>query len=456
METTRQNGEGARAELGLWDATSIIVGIMIGVGIFEMPQIVFKQAPGPWEAMLTWVVGGILALVGALCFAELAGAYPHSGGEYVYLTRAYGPLSGFLFGWAQLAVIRPASIGALAYIFAERAETLLPADLIAGSLIESKLLLALIAVAVLTVINVLGATLGATTQNLLTAAKVLGLGGMIVWLLRAPLHFPAVESVAAKPGWFASSMVVVLWTYAGWNEAAYIAAEVKNSRKNLPLALILGTLGVTLIYLLVNGAMLLALGFDGARSQKPAMIIQGDVGRVVNIMIMISALGAINGMIFTTARISSAFGQDHRLFRSLGHWSRWGAPVRALAICGFLNLSYLAGAALIGTGQNSLEFWIDLTAAVFWFFFLLTGLALLVLRVKEPLAARPFRVPWYPFLPLVFSGWCAYMVVASISKFPMESFFGFLVLLAGLPFYYLPQKKKKPRMSEVEPPLVEV
>ena len=308
----------------------------------------------------------------------------------------------------------------------------------------------------LTVINVLGATLGATTQNLLTAAKVLGLAGMVVWLLLAPSHPHAVEPVKEEFGWFASAMVLVMWTYAGWNEAAYIAAEVKNSRRNLPLALILGALAVTAIYLLVNGAMLLALDFDGARTLQPAKMIQGDVGRAVNIMVMISALGGMNGMIFTTARISSALGQDHPLFRSLGHWSSRGVPVPALLICGVLNLGYLAGAAMLGSGHESVKFWIDLTAAVFWFFFLLTGLALMILRVKDPLASRPFRTPWYPFLPVVFCVSCAYMVVATVYVYPQLSFFGFLVLLAGLPLYFLPQKKKKPRVSQEEPPLVGV
>jgi amino acid transporter len=491
MDTTRKDGEGAKANLGLWDATSIVMGIIIGVGIFQVPQDVFKQAPGPVEVMLVWALGGILAMIGALCFAELASAYPHSGGEYVYLSRAYGSMTGFLYGWAQLAVIRPASVAAIAYIFAVNANHVVDVN---------PLFLAVGAVVVLTAINILGATLGANTQNLLTAAKIIGLAGIVVYgLFLSPLHIPEPQTLQFKSGWFLSVMVLVLWTYAGWNEAAYISAEVKNPRRNLPLSLILGTLSVTVIYLLVNGAILLALGFDGARQQKNlGEILHGEIERkIFYVIVVISALGAINGMIFTTARIYSACGQDHRLFKSLSHWSRRGTPVRALVIQGLLNVGYLCGAAwasgdpvpdasavastvaLLGStdpggtalvpaavaavgfqpmqpgGLKTLEFWADLTAPVFWFFFLLTGLSVLILRQKDPDTPRPFRTPFYPYLPIIFCGWCGYMVVASFKELPQQSFFGILVLLAGLPLYFLPRKKHRPRVALEGQPLSE-
>jgi amino acid transporter len=474
MDTAHTENEGAKANLGLWDATSIVVGIIIGVGIFDLPQSVFRLAPGPFEVMMVWMLGGILAMVGALCFAELSAAYPHSGGEYVYLTRAYGSLTGFLYGWAQLAVIRPASIAAMAYIFADHARRLVSID---------PLLLAVIPVVVLTIINILGATLGAGTQVLLTAAKVIGLAGLVLFgLFRSDLHFPEPEYLPTETGWFASAMFLVLWVYAGWNEAAYIAAEVKNSRRNLPLALILGTLTVTVIYLLVNGAILLALGFDGARHQKTGDVLRGPLAsRVFHLAVMISALGAINGMIFTTARIYWACGQDHRLFKSLSHWSRLGTPIRALVIQGILNVAYLLGAAwasrgpdpaLIAAGtvgllgsdmgpiaatasfavhvqeESLLDFWIYLTAPVFWFFFFLAGLSLLVLRSTDPDTPRPFRAPLYPILPIIFCGWCGYMMLACIEKLKYQSFFGFLVLLVGLPLYYLPKKKRRQRVGQ--------
>jgi APA family basic amino acid/polyamine antiporter len=470
MEPVRQENEGIRAQLGLWDATSIIVGIIIGVGIFKTPQEIFAKAPGPWEAMGIWFLGGVLALIGAFCFAELASTYPRSGGEYVYLSRAFGSLVGFLFAWAQLAVIRPAGIAALAFIFANEAHAFVPA--------LPPLVLALAPVILLTLVNILGVTLGANTQNFLTAAKILGLAAIvIVGLFFSPLHIPSPTRLPAESGWFAGAMILVLWTYAGWHEAAYIASEVKDNRRNLPLSLILGTLAVTLIYLLVNGALLLALGFEGARTQSPAEIFRGGLGKALNLIIMVSALGAMNGMIFTTSRIFSAFGKDHRLYTPLAHWSRrFGTPVRALLVQGILGLGYLLlgalgegfkkvfleGEALANLPElltsdkalKNLEYWIELTAAVFWCFFLLTGIALFVLRAKDPDLQRPFRTPLYPALPLIFCGWCAYMVYGAVAFSPHESLFGFLVLLAGLPLYYLPQKRKYARVNSLPGPLV--
>ena len=223
---------------------------------------------------------------------------------------------------------------------------------------------------------------------------------------------------------------------------------------------------------------MLALGFEGARRQSPGSVLRSGLGNnVINAMIMVSALGAINGMIFTTARIYSACGKDHRLFKSLSHWSRRGTPVRALVLQGILNVGYLLGGAWISSGLGSdpvvttapdgaeqveaqlaglksLSYWADLTASVFWFFFLLAGLSLLILRCIDAETPRPFRAPLYPILPLVFCGWCAYMVVASIWRLPRESFFGFLVILAGLPLYYLPKKKRRPRIADEGEPLM--
>lgn len=479
MDPTRRPPDAVTARLGLWDATSIIVGIIIGVGIFELPASIFRAVPGPWYAMGVWVIGGLLVLAGAFCFAELASAYPRSGGEYVYLTRAYGSLVGYLFAWAQLTVIRPGSIGALAYIFA----------MYAGSLVEFHqltshgiVLMAIFSVIALTFINILGVTLGAAAQNLLTIAKIVGLLGIIVvgfcWGTR--------ENFAAEPrnlaaGWFAGTMIYILWAYSGWHEAAYVAAEVMNGRRNIPLALLLGTLAVTIIYLLVNVAYLWGAGMQVAEDQ----ILAADVialawpraGRqAIALLIVISALGAINGMIFTTARMFAEFGVEHRVFRPLTHWSRsWGTPVRALCVQGAIAIVMILGvvvfqlieAAVAETGdsttspatesfgkhaRDSLETLIAVTAAVFWGFFLLTGLSLLILRSKEPDVPRPFRVPLYPVLPLVFCAWCGYMVYGAINYKGVESLIGLLILVVGLPFYYMPnQRRPAAAVPEPEP-----
>jgi APA family basic amino acid/polyamine antiporter len=445
MDSARRFPDVAPARLGLWDATSVIVGIMIGVGIFELPASIFETVPGPWHALGVWALGGVLALAGAFCFAELASAYPRSGGEYVYLTRGFGPLVGFLFAWAQLTVIRPASIGAFAYVFATYAHSLW--DI--GN--HGILILALASVVALTAINILGVTLSATAQNVLTVTKIAGLVGIIVvGILYGSRDNLVTQRQGGKEGWFALTMIWVLWAYAGWHEAAYIAAEVKNGRRNIPLALVLGTVAVTVIYLLVNIAFLLAVGLEVG----PKQILAEDVvkhawptsgGHAISLLIMISSLGAINGMVLTTARIYSEFGADHRLFRPLSHWSRsWETPVRALVVQGVISVALIVGVALFADvreeARSGLDALIAVSAAVFWAFFFLTGIALFVLRSKDGDTPRPFRVPLYPVLPLVFCGWCAYMIYGAIQYKPLESLIGLLILVSGLPFYFIPKK----------------
>jgi amino acid transporter len=452
MEATRREPEVIQARIGLWDAVSIIIGIIIGVGIFETPMKILRAAPGPWEALGVWALSGLLPVVGALCFAELASTYPQSGGEYVYLTRAFGPRIGFLYAWAQLAVIRPASIAAVAYILAEKANVLW--GLGAGGMT----LLAAGAIAALTLINVLGVTLGKRTQNVLTLAKVLALVAIgaagFIWAQ------PHAESEAPWPvqsGWLGKAMVLALWTYSGWHEAAYVAAEVKNSRRNLPLALLLGTIAVTLIYLMVNGAILVGLGFDAARqSQEVAVdllrnVLDQSAGTAINVVVMVSALGAINGMIFTTARIYAVFGEDHRLFAPLGRWSRrYGTPVRSLCTGGILSIVFVLVVDLTWGEAEGFDTLAVGTAAVFWLFFLLTGIGLFILRWKDSELARPFAVPLYPLLPFLFCAACAAMVFASIYAEPELSLIGLGILLTGLPFCFVGRDLEATRAAEVK------
>ena len=441
-------GDGIEAKLGLWDAVSIVVGIIIGVGIFETPHDIFSMVPHPAYAIAAWVLGGVLAFIGALCFAELASAYPRSGGEYVYLTRAFGRLTGFLFAWSQLSVTRSGSIASMAYIFGKYTAALFGYD---DNFI---FVLAGLSVAVLTAINVLGVQLGTRTQNILTVAKVLGLGALIVvgfgWG-HSSVTLPP-RAAPTHGAWFAGAMILVLWTYSGWHEAAYIVAEAKNRTRNIPLALMIGTLIVTAIYLLVNLAVLYGLDFQGAQheeaTEKVLALAWPNYGaRIMNVLIMISALGAINGMIFTTARIYSEFGVDHRIFRTMSHWSRrWKTPARALIIQGVICLAMIAGVWLAGGGDPFYKT-VKMTVAVFWAFFCLTGVSLIVLRERDPQTPRPFRVPGYPILPIIFCGWCAYIVIGTTVedavKGSPESLIGLGILLVGLPLYYIPNKLKK-------------
>lgn len=319
MELPRKDPRPIQAQLGLWDAVSIIVGIVIGAGIYETPPLIFKNVHGPWEGLGVWALGGLLSLVGALCYAELGTTYPRSGGDYVYLTRAFGPWMGFLFGWAQLVVIRTGNIGMMAYVFADYATRFW--DFGKGdprwlSQAQVAFTYAVLAVTILSVFNILAVVFGKGTQNFLTAAKVIGLGGI---LIAGIFLSPMVASTPAKASdgvSFGLAMVLVLYTYGGWNDAALVAAEQRNPRRNIPLALILGTATITLIYLLVNSAYLVSLGFDGVRESNAvaADVLKGALGEVgskaISVLVMISALGAINGMIFTGSRVYSILGRN--------------------------------------------------------------------------------------------------------------------------------------------------
>lgn len=458
MERARQT---LTSRLGLKDTLSIIVGIIVGVGIYKAPGDVFGNVSGPWQVLGVWFLGGVLSLMGALCLAELASTYPRSGGDYVYLTRAYGSWVGFLFAWAQLALIRPiGGIAAPAYVFAEAAAGLF--NLGRPGAIAS----ALLAILVLTLINILGARPGKRTQNWLTAIKVLSLLGIVLagffWGQPRPHGASAVQG-----GSFVLAMVYVLYAYEGWNEAAYVSCEVRNPRRNLPLALVLGTTLVTVIYVLVNAAYLVGLGFEQARATQAGAgdllaLALGDLGgRTMNVLIMISVLGAINGMIMTGSRIFSELGADHRLFAPLGCWNpRLGTPVWSLSVQAALSSGMVLAVGILGRHEDGFEALLKCTASVFWLFFLLTGLALFVLRFRDPDSERPFRVPGYPLVPLLFCSWSAFMFAGSLYAAQVEAVIGGAILLAGVPLYFVSRALDRARThipvapdQSVQPPL---
>jgi amino acid transporter len=453
--------DATKAHLGLWDAVSIIVGIVVGTAIFKTPQFVFANVHGPWQGMGCWLLGGILALIGSLCYAELATTYPRVGGDYVYLTRAYGRWVGFLFGWAQLTVILTGSIGAMAYAFADYAIALW--DKLDASW---SVWLAGGSVLVLTVLNVLGVVFGKTVQNLLSVIKILGLGGItvagLVWGGTASLDVEVPMTAAG----FGLAMVFVLYAYGGWNDAAFVAAEVRDRHRNMPLALLLGTGGITLVYLLVNLAYLWGLGFEGVRaSAAPAADVAALAlgpwgGKAISVLVILCALGAINGLIFTGSRIYVGLGSDHRIFGWLGQWNaRRNAPIRSLLVQTLFALLLIvavgtaAGQQVVDAslaavrlaplpweryfgGFNTL---VAATAPVFWGFFLLTGFSLFILRAKDHDIRRPFSAPLYPLEPILFCGMCYFMLFSAIEYAEGLSLLGLVPVALGLPLYGISQ-----------------
>src|SRR5262249_11265521 len=216
--------EQGEQKLGLWDCISIIVGIVIGTTIFELPWLIFANTPNPWVGLLVWVFGGILALVGGLCYAELATTYPRTGGDYAYLTDAFGRWVGFLFGWAQLSLILPASIGVMAYVFASSATSLKPFQAFWDTGLNSEFMYALVAVGVLTLMNIIGVTFGKIVQNILTLAKVVGLlailGAGFLWAKPEMTDWTLPQTMAGWE-WGSLAIILVLYAYGGWNDAAF-------------------------------------------------------------------------------------------------------------------------------------------------------------------------------------------------------------------------------------------
>ena len=448
-----------KRQLTLFDSTCLIVGIIIGAGIYEVAPMVAGGTCLWWGFLLIWVVGGLLSLCGAFGYAELASAYPEEGGDYVYLNRAYGPWAGFLFGWIQLIVVRPGDIVGMAFIFAHYARTLY--DPLDGILVPyhvlpweafqdadvavSKLAYASLAVVVLTAIHIIGVREGKWTQNVLTLIKAVGLLVIVGVALFAPGTNPIVTAAGElNYQGLSLALILVLFSFGGWNEMAYVAAEVKDSRHNIARALVLGTSAVTVLYLLVNGAFLYALGYEGVVNSKEvatdtvSTVFPQLGANLVSALICISALGATSGLIFTGARISYAIGTDHRLFGFMGRWDpRTGTPVFALVVQGILAILLIFA---LGSFVDAILY----TAAAVYTFYFATNLAVIVLRFRDPDTERPYRVTGYPVTTLLFMAVCGFLVYSAVIYKPRVALVGLIVLLLGLPVYWLSPRKTTP------------
>ncbi|WP_257449047.1 APC family permease [Archangium lipolyticum] len=435
--------------LRVMDAIALIVGIVVGAGIFRTPSLVAQNSTGLASVLLLWGLGGLVSLIGAMCYAELASTWPNAGGDYHYIRRALGESLAFLFAWARLTVIPTGSIALLGFIFGDYASQLLPLGA------HSSAIYAALSVVVLTGLNVAGIRLGKWTQNLLTVAVVAGLGMVIVaGLLSSPAVPPpatgAMAGGAGHAGW-GLAMVFVLLTYGGWNEAAYISSEVRGSRRGIASALLWSLVAVTCLYLLANLAYLKALGLSGV-AQSDAVAaellrrVAGPGGaQLISLLICAAVLTSSNATVLMGSRTNYALGRDFPMFAPLGRWSaRAGSPVNALLMQGTLSL------ALVGVGaitRRGFETMVEYTAPVFWFFFLMTGVSLLVLRRREPDVVRPFRVPLYPLTPLLFCATCAYLLYSSLAYTGAGALVGVAVLATGLVPLVLMRRKARPRKN---------
>jgi APA family basic amino acid/polyamine antiporter len=417
-----------RRQLTLFDTTSMIVGIIIGSSVYMTAPDIAQNVADPISLLAVWLLGGLFALVGSLCYAELVTALPAEGGDYVYLSRAYGRPVGFLFAWCELWLVRPGAIGSMAYVFAQYAEHILPLGTFSPGLGRaSPVIYAGGVVVLLTGVNMLGVVTGKWTQNILTFIKVIGLVMVIaVGFSVTAAETPPAENPAAFDWWFADpkALILILYAYGGWNDMAFVGAEVRDPDKNIVRSLLLGTSAVITIYILINAAFVHALGFEGVRTAKAVAAQVTELGlglwggKAVSLLVAISTAGAINGMTFTSARIYYALGKQHRLFRPLGVWSaRRDAPLASLLLQGVITLGLVVG---VGWSEGTLskdgfERMAQFTFPPFWFFLSLVSLSIMVLRWREPELKRPFRTPCVWLIAVLFFVGCAYMVRASSS-----------------------------------------
>ena len=425
----------AVAPLTMRHAIAITVGVVIGAGIFKAPSLVAGAVPTAGWMFALWVAGGLVALVGALCYAELASTYPSAGGEYHFLSRAFGRGTALLYAWARFAVITTGSIALLGFVFGDYMTQLLPLGP------YSSALWAAIATVVLTAINLRGIRSGAETQSWLTAVEVGGLVlivGAALWFALGGGSAPPPPAAAPGPASLAGvgfGMVFVLLTFGGWNDAAYISADLKD-RRAIARALLVSVLFLTLLYLLVNWAYWSVLGLAGmAKSQAVATDVLAaafgpGAGQLIAAMVAAAALTSINATMIVGARTASALGQDWPALKLLAAWDEERrVPRNALPIqCVLALVLIVLGVAFKGGFQAMVEY----TAPVFWLFFLLVGIALFRLRAIDGTRERPFRVPLYPVLPALFCASSAYMLWSSLGYVYSQQLGGFNAAWVGV------------------------
>jgi amino acid transporter len=426
-----------QATLSVFDAVAIMVGIVVGIGIFKTPSIVAANVGSEFAFVAVWVAGGLITLIGALCYAELASAYPHAGGEYHFLARAYGRRVAVLFGWARGSVIQTGAIAAVAFVFGDYASQLVPLGPF-GTAIYAAL-----AIILLTAINVLGTLQSKNLQIVMTFVELAAIGGIIVLGLIGgsdPQPAAAVAGASGGAPALGLAMILVLLTYGGWNEAAYLSGELKDAPRNIGRVLLIGTAILVALYVLANVAMLSVLGLDGLRRSSAVAAdmmraVAGDRGAViVSLAVVFAAITTLNATIFTGARVYYAMARDITLLPRVGEWNDRGrAPANGLILQGLVALALVAlGAA----SRDGFQAMVDYTAPVFWGFLLLVGLGLMILRRREPGRALPFRVPLYPLTPLLFCATCVYMLYSSLAYTGIGALVGLAVVAAGAPLLF--------------------
>jgi APA family basic amino acid/polyamine antiporter len=451
-----------KRRLGLFDSAMMMVGIVVGSGIFLTTGLMAKSIPSAPLLLLAWIVGGLLVLAGALIYAELGAALPEAGGQYVYLREAYGALPGFLFGWKMFLVNMTGSIAALGVAFAEYFGRFFPSLATSHSLFSTQFeifgksvvytlssgqLVAVGVILFLTALNVLGVGLGKTIQNVLTVVKIGVLTALIFLALafgkKTPVDWawnPTGLGFPQLAAGFGVALIAVFWAFDGWNNINYVAGEIKNPKRNLTFALIFGTAGITLVYALTNLVYIIALpvnkmsGVVTIAERATASLFGTAAAGIFSAVILVSVLGALNGTIFVGPRVYYAMARDGLFFKRVARiHPRFQTPSVSLVF----QAVWACLLALTGTFEQLFTFAM-FAGILFW---AAAAAAVFTLRKKNPHLPKPYKTWGYPVTPVVFIVVLSGILVNTLVQKPVESLAGVLLILTGVPVYFLWKRK---------------
>jgi APA family basic amino acid/polyamine antiporter len=441
-----EQGHGLRRDLTLFDAINLVIGTIIGSGIFLVPSEIARAVHTPGWMLAVWVIGGVLTMLGALSLAELGAALPEAGGIYTFIARGFGPLWGFLCGWMLFTVATSGSIATLGAAFPIYLGAFVPLTPVTSKVAG------IVVIAVLTWINVIGVKNGARVGNVLTILKVGGLVAMVIAIFLLPGPRPEAAAAAPPPALpsgpipaaaIGVALVAVLWAYEGWHDISFAAGEIHEPQKNFPRGVIGGVAIVIALYLLANLAYLKVLTpAEIAATDRVALAAMTRVtgvwgGKLLTAAILCSILGAMNALILAGPRAYYQMAVDGLFLERVSRvHPRWRTPVEALLFQGIWS----AFLVLVIGGFSQL-----FTYVIFggWIFYALAVLSVMALRRKEPNLPRPFRVPGYPIVPILFAATAFAIVVNTLIATPRESILGLAFIALGIPIYWVQRKLRK-------------
>jgi len=445
------------ARLNLSDATLLVIGSVIGSGIFLTSGIIAQSLPSPGWILFVWFLGAILSLFGGLTFAELGAMIPKAGGQYVYLREAYGPLAGFMYGWTTFLVIHTGGIAALAVGFSEYFAYFVPSfsqnnyliDLI-GLRISSGQVLAVICIGVLTLINYFGIRSGSVVQNFFTILKLSAIGIFIVAGLYAALNLgenTATEKIISMPSGsslftaIGISLIAVLWTFDGWYSVNSVASEIKNVKRNLPLSLFIGISTIGIVYMLINLFYVSTLpmsemaGVVRIGEKATTFTFGSTAGTLMSGLILISILGCLSATIIYGPRIYYAMASDRLFFKKFAYvHPRYHTPSVAIIWQGI----FASGLCLTGSYEQLFTY----VVFAMLLFFVGVVVAVFVLRRNKPDMERPYRVWGYPVVPGLFGLIIIWIMINTLIEKPVESILGLVLIVIGLPVYFYWQRRR--------------